>query len=201
MSKNTRPQNKSTLADLLRDRFSDTWKLLSETTLFLSRTREFEAHEGQLRLWRAKLQSSGNDAETRQLIHGEIRELRKALRLRGYDLSLAKQALVFDGFRNDASIAEGFRRVALFITTDGVYWLAGDENHISLAEHLEKRFDEAAAKKKTSITGKHYLWYLRRGNTLILSGSDTELKDDFERLKRIGELNPFLLLSGLKGLR
>jgi hypothetical protein len=197
---------KSTLADILSDRFSDTWKLLSETTIFLSRTKDFDAYEGQLRHWRAKLQSSRNHPETRQIIHGEITELRKNLRFRGYDLSLAKQTIIFDGFRNDASLAEGFRRIVLFLTADDVYYLTGDANHITLSEHLENRLEGTLSggtpvQKKIKIVSKHYLWYLRRGSTLILSGSDTELKDDFERLQHIAELNPFFLLSRLKNLK
>jgi hypothetical protein len=75
------------LSDMLSDRFSDVWKLLSETTLFLSRTKEFGAHEQQLRTWRSDLQSSGQNPEVAQRIRSELTALRKSLRLQGYDLS------------------------------------------------------------------------------------------------------------------
>ena len=96
---------------MLSDRFSDVWKLLSETTLFLSRTKESGVYEQQLRTWRADLQSSGRNPEAAQRIRSELTALRKSLRLQGYDLSLGGQNLIIDGFRNDACLGEGFRRV------------------------------------------------------------------------------------------
>ncbi|MDR1929965.1 MAG: hypothetical protein LBQ44_04965 [Treponema sp.] len=187
---------KSTFKDLLLDRFSGIWQLLSETTRFLSRTPLFGAYESQLRQWRHELQSAGRDAELIRRIRGELTELRKSLRLQGYDLSLAKQRLVFEGFRNDASLGEGFRRVVLFLGDNDLYWLAGDDNHITLAELLERQLERL----RVPLRSKHYLWYKRRGNDLVLSGSDTEMKEDFERLKATGEANNLILLGKLKGL-
>jgi hypothetical protein len=189
------------LADMLSDRFSDVWKLLSETTMFLSRTKEFDTYEAQLREWRLKLQIAKKDSEIGGKIRSELTELRKHLRLQGYDLSLVKQNLIFDGFRNDACIAENFKRVVLFITDNDIYWLCGDENHIVLAEFLDKQLEKITAERKINIRSRHYLWYRRQKNELVLSGSDTELKDDFEYLKAIGEANTLLFLSKLKGLK
>jgi hypothetical protein len=190
-----------TLADILSDRFSDAWKLLSETTVFLGRTGEFHQYENQLRLWRSELQYSPKNSEVAQRIRSEVAELRKHLRLQGYDLSLGKQNLLFDGFRNDTSLGEGFRRMVLFITSDDLLWLTGEDNHITLAGLLERRIETAAARKWTQITGKHYLWYRRRGNDLILSGSDTETKEDYERIRAMGGANSLFFLSKLKSLR
>jgi hypothetical protein len=188
----------SALRDLLSDRFADTWKLLSETTQFLSRTAVFDHYEDELRTLRRDLQSAGKDSEIARRIRGEITELRKSLRLQGYDLSLAKQNLVISGFRNDASLGEGFRRVVIFFGEDDIYWLAGEDNHITLAELLEKQLDKQA--HRAVIRSRHYLWYRRKGNDLLLSGSDTELKDDFERLKAMGEANSLMILAKLRGL-
>ncbi len=186
----------------LSDRFTDVWKLLSETTTFLSRTNEFHHYEQQLRLWRAELQSRRQDVATVQPIRDELITLRKNLRLQGYDLNLARQSLKFEGFRNDACIAEGFRRLVLVITEDDIYWLAGDDNHITLAERLEHRLESVVLSNNVGhIIERHYLWYKRQGPVLILSGSDTESKEDFERLKAIGEANPLLLLSKLYQLK
>ncbi|MFQ3548025.1 MAG: hypothetical protein SNJ56_06775 [Termitinemataceae bacterium] len=190
------------LMNSLSERLTDVWKLLSETTQFLSKTKDFHQYEKQLRDWRALLQSRRNDPETAHRIHAELIQLRRHLRLQGYDLSLAKQSLRFEGFRNDACLREGFRRVVFVFTDRELYWLSGDDNHIQLAEYLEQRlltgqtiaYDER-------IRDRHYLWYKREGPVLILSGSDTESKDDFERLVAIGEANPLWLLAKLKNLK
>jgi hypothetical protein len=193
------PLRASSLRDLLSDRFADTWQLLSETTQFLSRTAVFHQYEDELRILRRDLQSVGNDSENARRIRGEITELRKSLRLQGYDLSLAKQTLVIDGFRNDASLAEGFRRVVMFFGEDDIYWLAGEENHITLAELLERQMD--VQRRHFVIRSKHYLWYRRKGNELLLSGSDTEGKEDFDRLKAMAEANSLIILAKLRGLK
>ncbi|GHV24636.1 hypothetical protein AGMMS4952_00600 [Spirochaetia bacterium] len=195
------------LSDILSDRFSDVWKLLSETTVFLSRTKEFGAHEQQLRTWRADL-SANRDPEAAQRIRSELTALRKSLRLQGYDLSLGRQNLIIDGFRNDACLGEGFRRVVIFISNTTLFFLAGEENHIALAEFLEKQVEaEINARKdrtevrRIQILDRHYLWYRRQGQDLILSGSDTETKEDFTRFSAMCDANPLLFLKGLKGLR
>ncbi|MDR1308158.1 MAG: hypothetical protein LBK74_11365 [Treponema sp.] len=189
------------LTELLADRFSDTWRLLSETSQFLSRTPVFDYHEDQLRLWRRDLQNAGKDAEISRQIREEVTELRKSLRRQGYDLSLAKQNLVIEGFRNDTALAEGFSRVVLFFTGDDIYWLAGDDNHITLAEMLERQLDARLREDRRGIRSRHYLWYRRKGNDLVLSGSDTEMKEDFERLKAMAKANDLVILAKLKGLK
>jgi hypothetical protein len=189
------------LRELLSDRFSDTWRLLSQTTQFLSRTPVFDHYEDQLRIWRRDLQNAGKNAEVSRQIRGEVTELRKSLREQGYDLSLAKQNLVIEGFRNDAAMAEGFRRVVIFFGEDDIYWLAGEDNHITLADMLERQMDSRLRSGRNGIRSKHYLWYRRRGNDLVLSGSDTEMKEDFERLKVMGQANTLVILAKLKGLR
>ncbi|MDR1353079.1 MAG: hypothetical protein LBK05_07340, partial [Treponema sp.] len=163
------------IVDALSDRFKDVWKLLSETSLFLSRAGEIENYDSQLRQWRAELQSLRKNPQEIQRIRFEIVSLRKSLRLSGYDLSLGSQYLVLDGFRNDAALAEGFRRVVLYLTTTTIYYLAGDSNHIELADYLERQLvTERVITERNRILDKHYLWYARQGQNLYLSGSDTE---------------------------
>ncbi|MDR0689324.1 MAG: hypothetical protein LBG08_03525 [Spirochaetaceae bacterium] len=195
-------KKQSLLEQVFQDFLPDIWKLLSETTLFLSRTKDFYLYESQLRTWRSCLQINRGNPEIVNKIRREITELRKHLRLEGYDLSLGKQNLIFEGFRNDASLGEGFRRVVLFFTDEDIYWLAGEDNHITLAEFLERRLYEGVQEHQgLRIRYKHYLWYRRRGGDLVLSGSDTEAKEDFERLKAMGEANGLLFLSRLKKLK
>jgi hypothetical protein len=191
------------LAGLLADKFSDVWKLLSETTVFLSRTREFDLYEEQLRAWRSELQSAGRNTETAQRIRSELTDLRKQLRLQGYDLSLGKQHLIIDGFRNDACLGEGFRRAVVFIAEKDLFSITGDDNHIVLAEHLERRVqaESASRKARVRILDRHYLWYRRDRRNLILSGADTETGEDFERFSAMCRANSLLFLSSLKNLR
>jgi len=191
----------SSLTDLLSDRFSDTWKLLSETSRFLERTPVFAQYEEELRSWRRELQNAGKNIDVSRQIRQEITELRRSLRQQGYDLSLAKQNLVVDGFRNDVSLGEGFRRVVIFFCGDLVLWLSGEDNHITLAELLERQAETRLSKQKFGVRSKHYLWYRRKGNDLILSGSDTETKENFERLKAMAEANTLFILSRLKELK
>jgi hypothetical protein len=191
--------------DFLSDRFSDSWRLLSETTQFLSRTPVFSQYEDQLRSWRRHLQAAGKNTDAAKGIRAEIIELRKLLRHMGYDLSLAGQKLTVDTFRNDAALGDGFRRVVIFFCEGGAYWLAGDENHITLAELLERQLDSIHRNSRDSpplrIHSRHYLWYRRSGNELVLSGSDTEMKEDFERLKAMADANSLVILAQLKGLK
>jgi hypothetical protein len=197
---------KNVLKDFLSDRFSDSWHLLSETTQFLSKTPVFSQYEGQLRSWRQQLQSAAKNSEAAGKIRGEIVELRKSLRRAGYDLSLAGQRLTVDTFRNDTALGNGFRRVVIFFCEDGAYWLSGDENHLTLDELLERQIDSIRRNDQNQarslrIHSKHYLWYRRSKNELILSGSDTETKEDFERLKAMADANSLVILSRLKGLK
>ena len=189
------------LRSRLSDHFSGAWKLLSETSGFLSRTPVFALYEEDLRSWRLELQRAGKDSDVHKRIRQEIIELRASLRQQGYDLSLAKQNLLLEGFRNDTALGEGFRRVVVFFCEDDAYWLAGDDNHITLAEMLERQLSASSRRRGGAIRSKHYLWYLRRGNDLILSGSDTETKEDFERLKAMADANSLLILARLKNLK
>ena len=187
----------ATIKTVLAERFGDVWKLLSETTAFLSRTDSFSQYEAQLRALRASLKTASRSDEVARAVRAEIVEMRKALRLQGHDLSLASQHLRFEGFRNDACIREGFKRLVLFLAEGEVYWLSGEDNHISLSEFLEARIEATGGSR---IRERHYLWFLRRGGDLVLSGSDTEIAEDFQRLVKIGEANELFLLAKLKRL-
>ena len=192
---------KMSVKDLISDRFSDAWKLLSETTGFLSKTTIFLQYEEELKAWRRDLQRAGNNGEVQNRIRQEIIFLRKSLREQGHDLSLVKQNLILDGFRNDASLGQGFRRVVIYFCEDDIYWIAGDDNHIILSEILDRQMEGRSQKQPCILRSKHYLWYRRKGSDLVLSGSDTETKDDFERLKAMAETNSLVILGKLKGLK
>jgi hypothetical protein len=204
--KSKSPQNKiaAKLENLLSDKTTNTWQLLSETDYFLSQAGLYSGYEDQIRNLRARLNSAGKSGKEKIIkeIHSEIVDIRKELRLLGYDISLGRYRLVFDGFRHDDSIREGFRRIVLFILDDSFIWLKGEANHIELAEILEQQITRhtQATGKRINVRGKHYLWYLRTRNELILSGADTETKENYEQLKAFGEASGLLFLSRLKNL-
>jgi hypothetical protein len=174
--------------------------LLSETSTFLGRIGELHHYENQIRSLRYKVQhTSKTDINTLSAIRTEIVEIRKSLRRRGYSLSLAKQRLIFDGFRHEDSKALGFRRAVLFITDAGIFTLTGEENHKTLANYLDLRIRNTRG--SVEIKGQHYLWFRRDSTTLILSGSDTETKEGFERLQAAVDANLPLFLANLKDLK
>jgi hypothetical protein len=168
------------LARSLSERFASTWRLLSDTTAFLSRTSVFDQYERQLRDMRGRLQLARDDDHRAAEIRKEIVNLRSSLRLQGYDLSLGALELSVKGFRGDASIAEGYRRVVIFIGSKGLRVLSGDGNHIELHDRLEAALSGRAS---IEIQSKHYLWYRWSQGLLSLSGAATETAEDFETLQ------------------
>jgi hypothetical protein len=173
-------------------------RLADETALLLNRTAIKERYEGHLGILRSKLlQAPANPVILGEVSAG-LTELRRQMRLAGYDLSMGKYALVFDGFRHDDSIAEGFRRMVLFIGKDAFFCKTGDENHLRLAGFLDRQLN--AGPGKADILEMHYLWYMRTKTAVILSGSATETAEDYALLKKTGEADSLLFLSRLKGL-
>ena len=195
----------TSLKNLLSDKITGTWQLLSETDYFLSQAGLLSEYESQMRDFRARLNSGNKSGKEKVIkeVHSEIVDLRKELRLLGYDVSLGKCRLVFDGFRHDDSTREGFRRVVLFLLEDYFIWQTGEANHIELANILSQQIISHAqgTGKRINIKEKHYLWYLRTKKELILSGGDSETKEDYERLKAFGEASSLLFLSRLKNLK
>lgn len=188
------------LSTSLAEKLASTWVLLSDTTNFLSRTSIFEQYEDELRAMRLRLSSSkDNDRELKE-IRAELIEMRAALRLQGYDLSLGSLELSVKGFRNDAAIAEGFRRMVLFIAAKDIWYITGEDNHGSLHDFLEAECDK---RRITGILQKHYLWFRWNNGLLMISGADSEAAEDFVALQAWAEVpeNRFLLLGKLRKIR
>jgi hypothetical protein len=184
----------------LAERLASTWLLLSDTTNFLSRTSVFPQYEPALRDLRQRLSSSrGNTDELRE-IRKELTELREALRLQGYDLSLGKLEIAVKGFRNDAAVAEGFRRIVVFIGIKNLWYISGEDNHIALHDHLEA---ECERRGISDVQQKHYLWFRWSHNLLMISGADSETADDFRELQSWAEQpeHRLLILAKLKRAR
>ena len=180
-----------TLFQRLAESFTSTWRLLSDTTNFLSRIKLLEKYEAELRDWRARLSRSRTDQQAMRVVKEEIVALRRLLREQGHDLRLGSRDIALEGFRNDDSMAEGFKRMVLGVAEDDVYWLTGDANHIELADALERT---CRARRSCKPYALHCLWYRWRNNVLVLSGAASETAEAFEEFKMyFGDNREFLL--------
>jgi hypothetical protein len=186
------------LARGLAESFASTWTLLSQTTLYLSRAGLLPSYELQLKAWRATLVNKQKDKLAISLLRDDLVQLRKILRAEGHDLALGGINIDFEGFRDDSCVRDGFRRLAIVISGGFVMEITGEDNHIALGNHLSERFSRIG---NSGAREFHFLWYKRKGDTIRLSGSDTEGKEDFRRLLALYEARPLVLLGGLKDLR
>lgn len=182
---------------MLTDKFASEWKLLAETESFVSHTPEAHLYEAQFKDWRYRLQNAKVSDNSLADVRSELVELRKTLRSRGYDLSLGLQRLVVKDFRNDDSMAQGFKRVVLVFCGETVYFQTGSGNHVAIAEEL---LDTLSRRQLLANAEVHYLWYFRSSQGLLLSGSATETKEDFDRLQGRAEVNPQKMLAALRQL-
>lgn len=188
------------LVNGLAEHFASAWRLLSDTTIYLSSLpsgRVFQRYENTLRKWRHRLESERRNPEAVNEVRSEIIAFRKTLRKLGYDIRLGTYEIKFEGFRHDDALAEGFKRMVLFIAKDNLYYLTGSENHIELDRMLEQRLQQARIYPSLY---RHYLWYRWRQNTLVLSGADSEMKDSFERLQQMVKENTLFFIKHLKKL-
>lgn len=187
----------ASVKQFLADRFAPEWKLLSETEQVLSHTDAFAAYEKQFKDWRFALQHQTRDDTGLDEIRAEIVALRKELRIAGYDLSLGQVRLSVQGFRNDDSMAEGFRRVVVCFCDTGTFFHTGSANHVELGTELERTL----VRQGLSVNPEyHYLWFRRTSRELVLSGAATEPRSSFARLEDRASANPLKLLSALKKL-
>lgn len=188
---------KTAIRAILTDTFASEWKLLAETETFVSHTPEASQYEAQFKQWRARLQNAKPTDSSLSDVREELVALRRTLRSQGYDLTLGLQRLVVKDFRNDDSMAQGFRRVVLVFCGDSVYFQTGSGNHVAIAEEL---LDTLSRRRLLESAEVHYLWYYRSSKGLLLSGSATETAEDFQRLRDRADVNPLKMLSALRQL-
>jgi hypothetical protein len=181
----------------LAEKFSTTWRLLSETTQFLSRAELLPKYEPMLRRWRHTLEGNRSNTEKIQTVREEIVGLRRELRKSGYDLTLGNRDIKIEGYRNDAAMSDGFVRLVIAVSNAGVFSITGQDNHTLLYRYLS---DHLKRKNVYGQTAYHFLWYRWRNNVLVLSGADSETRDNFERFKEYVEKNKMVLLKYLKRL-
>lgn len=185
----------------LGERLASTWVLLSDTTNFLSRTNDFAAYQPELLRMRSRLQGSQKSSETEREVRAQVVELRKSLRLQGFDLTLGKVELVVAGFRNDAAVAQGFRRLVVAVGPRTARWIEGEANHVE----LDRRLDEVLSRERRrphEETERHFLWYRSDPRAFLVSGSDSEDPEAFERLRAWASdgNNALRFLAALKDL-
>jgi hypothetical protein len=181
----------------LAESLASTWKLLSDTTNFLSRVRLLERYEQELTSMRNLLYRYRQNPETVRQVREQVVALRRALRLQGHDLRLGSRDITLEGFRHDDAMGEGFRRLVLGIGEGEVVALAGDLNHIELAEAMEARL--RGMKPRLSYR-MHFLWYRWRNRVLVLSGAASETAQSYEELKEYFAENKEFLLRKLAHL-
>jgi len=186
-----------TLLNRIAEKVSSTWILLSDTTNFLSRAGLLERYEKELREWRADLARYKRQTSKVQVVRENVVALRRLLRTQGYDLRLGSKDIALEGWRHDDAVAEGFRRVVVGITDNDVVSLAGEANHIDLADALEQHLQ---AQRRHFACEMHFLWYRWRNQVLVLSGAASETAEQYERLKEYFAGHKELLLRKLSRL-
>ena len=167
-------------AQALGERVISVWVLLARTTDFLGRTSLFPQYEQRLRNLNECLRGSRGDDAAAAEVRRDLIEIRRGLRLSGYDLSLGNLDLSLQGFRNDAAQGEGFRRAVIFLGDRSLWCLSGEANHSELHDRLE---DHIKASRTASVRGKHYIWFRWDRDLLLVSGADTESARDWELFK------------------
>jgi hypothetical protein len=187
----------STIFNRLAESFSSTWRLLTDTTNFLSRINLLEKYETEVRTWRERISRFRNDQRAMLEVREEIVALRGFLREQGHDLRLGSKDIALEGYRNDDSMGEGFRRMVLGVAEDDLYWLTGEANHIELADMLER---SCRGKRSCKPYSLHCLWYRWRNNVLVLSGAASETAEMFEEFRRYFAENREYLLRRLSRL-
>ncbi len=181
----------------LAEGLASTWKLLSDTNNFLSRARLLERYEQELAEMRSQLYRFRKNPEAVRRVREQVVALRRELRTQGYDLRLGSRDIALEGFRHDDAMAEGFRRLVLGIAEKDIVALAGDLNHIELAEALEARLRSMRPGQPFRM---HFLWYRWRNRVLVLSGAASETAQSFEEFKEYFAENREFLLRKLARL-
>ena len=184
----------STIFNRVSESVSSTWRLLSDTTNFLSCVRLLTVYEQDLKQMRDRLYRFRKDPEVQRQVRERIVEIRRSLRAQGYDLRMGSRDIVVEGFRHDDALGEGFRRLALAVAEDDALAMAGEVNHLELGRQLDQRLLQAKTHRNYSL---HFLWYRWRNRLLVLSGSASETPQAFEELQEYVERNKELLVRKL----
>ena len=178
------------------------WEFLDETSALLNRTAVKGRFEKELSAIAHRFQCAPKNLAILKELNEALKELRKQMRLLGYDLTMGKYTLFFDGFYNDEAYGSFTRMVLVIDKNYAFYWNTGDANHVTLDYLLKNSLMKANMKKEMCIEIKdsHYLWFKKTKTTVTFCGSATETVEAYERLKKYAEADNLFFLSRLKGL-
>ena len=185
------------IVNSIREEIASIWKLLNDTTIFLTRIKKFNEYEKRIREWRARLQEFHGNPDVRKEVRQSIIELRNYFRSNGYDLKLGSKDVGVFGFRSDDAPIHGFKRMVLVIDGSEIYYITGENNHQELMRFLAFRLKVESIYRFNDV---HSLWYRWHNNVLEFCGADSESKDDLEKFERYVENNKSLLLKKLRNL-
>ncbi len=181
----------------IREEIASIWKLLNDTTIFLTRIKKFDEYEREIREWRAKLQRFRSNPNIRREIRQSIIFLRNSFRSQGYDLKLGSKDVAVFGFRSDDAPLYGFKRIVVVIDNDDIYYITGEDNHQELMRFLAFRLKVEDIYHFRNI---HNLWFRWHNNVLQFYGADSEGKEDLEKFEEFVENNKSLILKKMRNL-
>lgn len=181
----------------IREEITSIWKLLNDTTIFLTRIKKFNEYENQIRDWRAKLQGFRNNPDIHKEIRQNIIYLRNSFRSQGYDLKLGSKDVGVFGFKHDDATLYGFKRIVVAVDHDNIFYITGEINHQELMNYLASRLKN---KSNYKFKNAHSLWYRWHNNVLQFCGADSESKEDLEKFEEFVENNKNLVLRKMKNL-
>lgn len=186
------------LATHVGERLTDIRVLLADTDRFLSRSRLMPRYENRVRDWRRRLNQYGSDPEVARQVRTEIVAVRRALRQAGWELRLGSMDIRVAGFRSDDSLARGFRRMVLILTSLGhIYPFIGDANHLELHDLLIHRLPPRGSDETIEF---HYLWYRRSAGLIELAGADSEPRESLVQLQETVEKRKSDFVKTLRNL-
>lgn len=178
---------------------TDVRRLLADTDRFLSRSRLLPRYENRVRDWRRRLDQYGSNPEVTREVRAELIAVRRALREEGWELRLGSVDIRLAGFRSDDSLARGFRRMVIVVTSRGtIYTFTGDANHAELKELLSRQLPPRAAGETVEF---HYLWYRVSAGLIELAGADSEPRESLSGLQETVEARKSDFLKAFRGLR
>jgi hypothetical protein len=185
----------SSFLNNLREEISSIWTLLNDTEIFLIRIEKINEYENDFREWRNTIKLYYNNDKIRTETKKEIINLRKSLRLQGYDLRLGSKDIKISGFKSDNATLEGYRRMTIVLSKENIYYITGEASHQELIHQLCMRY---GINDIYALGKVHCLWFRWKDNILQFCGADSESKDDFENFIKYALSNKNLMLKKLK---
>lgn len=185
------------LVNSIREEIASIWKLLNDTTIFLTRIKKFNEYENQIREWRSKLQRFRNNPNIRKEVRQSIIYLRNSFRSQGFDLKLGSKDVEVFGFMSDDALIYGFKRIVLVIDDDDLFYITGEDNHQTLMNLMALRLKVENIYYFNNI---HNLWFRWHNNILQFYGADSEGRESLEKFVEFVKNNKDFILKKMRNL-